>query len=193
LERTKSVATGTIRIPTGFGKTAGVVVTWLYHRVARSDERWPRRLVFCLPMRVLVEQTVRTLKEWLSDARVDVGVHVLMGGADATRWVDDPDKATILVGTQDMLLSRALNRGYGARRPLWPMEYGLLHQDALWVLDEVQLMDVGLATTAQLGMPTDRASTAQCFGHPAPSVENGDDAGGTISREVTAAIERRPR
>ena len=30
------------------------------------------------------------------------------------------------------------------------MEYGLLHQDALWVLDEVQLMDVGLATSAQL-------------------------------------------
>lgn len=30
------------------------------------------------------------------------------------------------------------------------MEHGLLNQDALWVLDEVQLMDVGLATSAQL-------------------------------------------
>jgi CRISPR-associated endonuclease/helicase Cas3 len=30
------------------------------------------------------------------------------------------------------------------------MDFGLLNQDALWVLDEVQLMDVGLATSGQL-------------------------------------------
>ena len=30
------------------------------------------------------------------------------------------------------------------------MEFGLLNQDALWVMDEVQLMDVGLATSGQL-------------------------------------------
>ena len=30
------------------------------------------------------------------------------------------------------------------------MEFGLLNQDCLWTLDEIQLMDVGLATTAQL-------------------------------------------
>jgi CRISPR-associated endonuclease/helicase Cas3 len=140
----------TIRIPTGFGKTAGVVVAWLHHRVARNDNRWPRRLVFCLPMRVLVEQTERTVKDWLTRAGADVDLHVLMGGVKANRWVDDLDKPAILIGTQDMLLSRALNRGYASGRALWPMEYGLLHQDALWVLDEVQLMDVGLATSAQL-------------------------------------------
>ncbi|MFC1765409.1 CRISPR-associated helicase Cas3', partial [Planctomycetota bacterium] len=50
----------------------------------------------------------------------------------------------------DMLLSRALNRGYASARARWPMEFGLLNQDALWVMDEVQLMDVGLATSAQI-------------------------------------------
>ena len=30
------------------------------------------------------------------------------------------------------------------------MEYGLLNVDCLWVLDEIQLMGVGLATSAQL-------------------------------------------
>ena len=30
------------------------------------------------------------------------------------------------------------------------MEFGLLNQDALWIMDEVQLMDVGLATSGQL-------------------------------------------
>lgn len=31
-----------LRIPTGFGKTAGVVLGWLYNAVARADARWPR-------------------------------------------------------------------------------------------------------------------------------------------------------
>ncbi len=139
-----------IRIPTGFGKTAGVVLSWLYHRAVRNDDAWPRRLIFCLPMRVLVEQTERAIRSWIEAAGVDVRVHVLMGGVQATRWVDDLDKLTVLLGTQDMLLSRALNRGYASGRAMWPMEFGLVNEDALWVLDEVQLMDVGLATSAQL-------------------------------------------
>jgi CRISPR-associated endonuclease/helicase Cas3 len=141
-----------VRIPTGFGKTAGVVLTWLYHRVVRADDAWPRRLAFCLPMRVLVEQTERAIRAWLASARQSdkVGLHVLMGGISAARWVQDVERPAILIGTQDMLLSRALNRGYGAGRGLWPMEFGLLHQDVLWTLDEVQLMDVGLTTSVQL-------------------------------------------
>jgi CRISPR-associated endonuclease/helicase Cas3 len=139
-----------IRIPTGFGKTAGVVLPWLYHRVVQNKSSWPRRLVFCLPMRVLVEQTERSIQSWIERAGLAVGLHVLMGGVKAERWVLDIDRPVILVGTQDMLLSRALNRGYASPRAIWPMEYGLLHQDAVWVLDEVQLMDVGLATSVQL-------------------------------------------
>ncbi len=46
-----------IRIPTGFGKTLGVLASWIFHRLVRQDATWPRRLVWCLPMRVLVEQT----------------------------------------------------------------------------------------------------------------------------------------
>jgi CRISPR-associated endonuclease/helicase Cas3 len=122
----------------------------MYHRVVLKNDEWPRRLVFCLPMRVLVEQTQAALEDWVGRAALDLKVHVLMGGVEAERWLHDVDRPSILLGTQDMLLSRALNRGYGAGRGAWPMEYGLLHQDALWVLDEVQLMDVGLVTSAQL-------------------------------------------
>ena len=139
-----------IRIPTGFGKTAGVVLSWLHHRVVRNDDAWPRRLVFCLPMRVLVEQTERVIEGWVKEAGLDVPVFTLLGGREAARWVDKLDQPAILVGTQDMLLSRALNRGYASARGLWPMEFGALHHDALWVTDEVQLMDTGLATTTQL-------------------------------------------
>jgi CRISPR-associated endonuclease/helicase Cas3 len=49
-----------------------------------------------------------------------------------------------------MLLSRALNRGYGMSRYRWPMHFGLLNNDCLWVMDETQLMGVGVETSAQL-------------------------------------------
>ena len=44
-----------IRVPTGFGKTLGVLAAWTWHRIRQGDDRWPRRLIWCLPMRVLVE------------------------------------------------------------------------------------------------------------------------------------------
>lgn len=148
-----------IRIPTGFGKTDGVLAAWLWHRLKRRDERWPRRLVWCLPMRVLVEQTADEARRLLQSMNLlwidgdhsgKVAVHILMGGADPGEWHLHPEQDAVLIGTQDMLLSRAMNRGYAAPRARWPMEFGLLNQDCLWVMDEVQLMDVGLATSAQL-------------------------------------------
>lgn len=139
-----------IRIPTGFGKTAGIALSWLYHRAHLSNDAWPMRLVICLPMRVLVEQTERVLGEWVARSGMNIPVFTLLGGREAARWVDRLEEPSILVGTQDMLLSRALNRGYGSARGLWPMEFAGLHNDALWVGDEVQLMDTGLATTSQL-------------------------------------------
>lgn len=150
-----------IRIPTGMGKTLGVLGAWSWHRLHRNDDRWPRRLVWCLPMRVLVEQTEAVVREALDRLGVlwdgssghsgRVGVHLLMGGTDAGGdWHLYPEESAVLIGTQDMLLSRALNRGYAAGRARWPLEFGLLNHDTLWVIDEVQLMDVGLATSAQL-------------------------------------------
>lgn len=151
-----------IRIPTGFGKTLGVALAWTFHRVVRNDLAWPSRLVWMLPMRTLVEQTESECRRVLRqlglerDGTADsaqsgkVGVHVLMGGADTGDFHLRPEQPAILIGTQDMLLSRAMNRGYGAARARWPVDFGLLSQDALWVLDEVQLMGVGFATALQL-------------------------------------------
>lgn len=112
-------------------------------------------------MRVLVEQTHDVVRDafgrlgilWDGSAghTGKVGVHLLIGGADpGGDWNLFPEESSVLVGTQDMLLSRALNRGYASGRARWPLEFGLLSHDALWVMDEVQLMDVGLATSAQL-------------------------------------------
>lgn len=159
-----------IDIPTGLGKTAGVILAWLWNRVVRQGNDWPRRLVYCLPMRTLVEQTTDHIEKWIAsllDKADALGLHdstisdlewlqlnspiVLMGGEDPDReWDLWPEKPAILTGTQDMLLSRALNRGYGMSRYRWPMHYALLNNDSLWVMDEIQLMGAGLASTTQL-------------------------------------------
>lgn len=175
-------------IPTGLGKTAAVVLAWLWRRqfappqtrhsqLAIRNSGTPRRLVYCLPMRVLVEQTRDNALLWLHTLGLLGGqavfdeqdgkkrlrsyqpdfsdpakttVHILMGGEEKHDWDLYPERDTILIGTQDMLLSRALNRGYAMSRYRWPMQFGLLNNDCLWVMDETQLMGVGVETTAQL-------------------------------------------
>ena len=152
-----------LEIPTGLGKTAAITLAWLYKRGWRgggrfgsADPHTPRRLFWCLPMRVLVEQTEQNVRRWLASLQIDdrnggVSAHVLMGGEEDLRgWAEFPERDTIVVGTQDMLLSRALMRGYGVSRYQWPVQFALAHNDAFWVFDEVQLMGAGLSTSAQL-------------------------------------------
>lgn len=135
-------------VPTGMGKTAAVTLAWAYKRRVLADPDTPRRLIWCLPMRVLVEQTQREICRWLRNLDLageagegKVSVHLLMGGVeDLKTWAEHPEEDMILIGTQDMLLSRALMRGYGMSRYQWPVHFAFLHNDALWVLDEVQLM-----------------------------------------------------
>ncbi len=148
-----------INIPTGLGKTAAVVLAWLWNRVCLQRADWPRRLVYCLPMRTLVEQTRDEIVKWitnllaaneagklsLSSSAVEqlrwLQMHspiILMGGEEndfaRREWDIHPERPAILIGTQDMLLSRALNRGYGMARARWPMHFGLLNNDSLSLL-----------------------------------------------------------
>jgi len=171
-----------LEVPTGMGKTAAAVLGWLWRRRYADEstrEKTPRRLVYCLPMRVLVEQTrdctvtwlyrlgllggkaefedssgkdkLKTYDPWGSDDDpAKIRVHLLMGGEVDRDWDMYPERDAILIGSQDMLLSRALNRGYALSRFRWPVQFGLLNNDCLWVMDEIQLMGNGLATTTQL-------------------------------------------
>jgi CRISPR-associated endonuclease/helicase Cas3 len=73
-----------------------------------------------------------------------------MGGSADNDLTLGPEEPAILVGTQDLLVSRALNRGY-ARSPFrWPIDFALLNNDTQWVFDEVQLLGDALATSTQL-------------------------------------------
>lgn len=138
-----------LRVPTSAGKTATAILGWLYRWQTRPQET-PRRLVYCLPMRALVEQSVSEARRWINQLQLEIPVHVLMGGVEPEEWFYQPERPAVLIGTQDMLLSRALNRGYAASRFHWPIDFGLLNDDCLWVFDEPQLMGSGVSTSAQL-------------------------------------------
>lgn len=137
--------------PTGAGKTAAATLAWLWQRRHRPSTT-PRRLVICEPMRTLVEQVYTEVSKWLKNAKLDdqIKVYPLLGGYKDEGWELHPEQQAIIVGTQDQLLSRALNRGYAMSRFRWPIPFGLLHNDTQWVFDEIQLMGPGLTTSAQL-------------------------------------------
>lgn len=151
-------------VPTGLGKTDAVFAAWLWKRL-RGDTETPRRLVYCLPMRVLVTQTVTAASRMVEKAKplfhpsAPPTVHSLLGGEIDACWELHPERPAIIVGTQDLLLSRALDRGYAMWRTKWPVHFGLLSNDAVWVLDETQLMGVGVETSAQLQGLRERLGT----------------------------------
>lgn len=142
-----------LSVPTGLGKTE-VALAWAW-RLLVDKQPESLHLVVCLPMRSLVTQTMQRLKRYFdalktNNPEIDIAVHQLMGGAIDDEWAGQPDNPWVLVGTQDQLLSRALNRGYAMSRFEWPVHFGLLNNDCRWLIDEVQLMGPGLWTTSQL-------------------------------------------
>ncbi len=158
-----------LRVPTGSGKTLAAVLPWLYRRRYHPDAgvraRTPHWLVFVLPQRALVEQTVRIVKGWLDNLGSEVSLHTLMGGEDTEHreWKTRPEQDRIFVGTQDMVLSRLLMRGFAEFRGSWPMSFGLLHAGVQFVFDEVQLMGPGLPTSLQLqGLREELGTAVPC-------------------------------
>lgn len=140
-------------VPTGLGKTE-IALAWAW-RLLADEQPEPLHLVICLPVRSLVTQTAQRLRRYFEALRaenseIDVSVYQLMGGAIDDVWARHPDKPWVLIGTQDQLLSRALNRGYAMSRFEWPVHFGLLNNNCRWIIDEVQLMGPGLWTTSQL-------------------------------------------
>ncbi|WP_033217168.1 CRISPR-associated endonuclease Cas3'' [Kitasatospora phosalacinea] len=151
-----------VRVPSGGGKTAGVVLAWLYRRAVASPGAGARRLVYVLPQGGLADWTHARIGGWLDRpglaGRVDL--HLLAGpdGQNGT-WRRHPERTAVLVGTHDVLLSRALMRGFADARAMAPVSFGLLNNDAHWVFDEAPLLGPGLATGERLQALRDALGT----------------------------------
>lgn len=131
-----------IDVPTGAGKTAAAVLGWLWRRRMHPSDRvrhaTPRRLVYCLPMRTLVEQTVEAARTWLGNLDLlatgpqdvdNVGVYQLMGGEVTNDWDAAPEADAIFwpcaKGTQSqgaseiMAVGAPLSRTTASSRTRW--------------------------------------------------------------------------
>jgi CRISPR-associated endonuclease/helicase Cas3 len=159
-------------IPTGLGKTS-VIPVWAFAlahqmRSESANQRLPRRLVYIVDRRTVVDQATEQVeallakfRQWAAseecpelhslaraflEASCEAGgepftVSTLRGQhADNRRWLEDPARPAVIVGTVDMLGSRLLFSGYGGLgRYSRSLHAGLLAQDALIVVDEAHL------------------------------------------------------
>ncbi|HWZ87641.1 MAG TPA: type I-U CRISPR-associated helicase/endonuclease Cas3, partial [Polyangiaceae bacterium] len=156
----------TCDIPTGLGKTS-VIAVWVlalaHHARNGSARMFPRRLVYVVNRRTVVDQSTREamqLRVALRDrpelkdvadalrslgsqpdcATASLAISTLRGEfADNAEWRDDPSRPAVVVGTVDMIGSRLLFNGYGRGFKSRPLHAAFLAQDALLVHDEAHL------------------------------------------------------
>lgn len=150
-------------IPTGLGKTS-VVAVWLI-ALALHPEKVPRRLVYVVNRRTVVDQTTaeveslrKALVEKLELKKISdnlrhlcalplpspdsppLAISTLRGQfADNREWSADPARPAVIIGTVDMIGSGLLFSRYTVGFKLRPHHAAFLAQDALLVHDEAHL------------------------------------------------------
>ena len=149
-------------LPTGLGKTS-LLVLWLI-ALANNSSNVPRRLVYVVNRRTVVDQTTYEAKRLLD--RLDsvpqlksalaklcsirespdgseicpLAISTLRGQyADNRKWSADPCRPAIISGTVDMIGSRLLFDGYRCGFKSKPMHAGFLGTDVLLIHDEAHL------------------------------------------------------
>ena len=157
-----------VRAPTGTGKT-GVMLAWVWRRLhGPRPAGTPRRLVYALPQRSLADQVAAEARGWLANLGLteEVALHVVMGGRGETQgeWRENMHLPAIMIGTVDSLVSKALNRGYGIGRAIFPIDFALVTNGAQWIIDEIRLCPESTTTLRQLAAFAAKLGTAEPFG-----------------------------
>jgi CRISPR-associated endonuclease/helicase Cas3 len=165
-----------VNLETGAGKTE-LVVIWLlalawFGKNRHSGSPVPRRLVWIINRRVLVQQVFRiasNLQERLMSSE-DSGLNeirtaliALSGAGEILKivelrgqivpdkdWAIRPTVPQLIIGTVDQLGSRLLFQGYGLGKWGRPQQAGLLGVDAWIVVDEAHLIPAFVLTLRQL-------------------------------------------
>jgi CRISPR-associated endonuclease/helicase Cas3 len=143
-------------IPTGLGKTA-IIPIWLLAIAAQSPLTLPRRLIYVVNRRTVVDQATdvaQRIREKLSavpqvhqalatlsaDLTNPLAISTLRGEhQDNKEWQTDPAQAAIIIGTVDMIGSKLMFAGYQSSHRMRPFMAGLVGQDVLLIHDEAHL------------------------------------------------------
>jgi CRISPR-associated endonuclease/helicase Cas3 len=183
-----------VQMPAAAAKTE-LILAWLWRRLHGPDPAvTPRRLLYVLPPGALPEAWSGSLRAWLARLELadQVAVHVVRGGSGENTgdWRENMHQPAIVLGEADLLVSKALNRGYGTGRALYPVDFALVCNGAQWIVDEPARCQRAVATLRQLAGQVAVFGTAEPFAvtcrtaadpggwrHADRSAEPGDDAG----------------
>lgn len=145
-----------ITAPTAAGKTAAVVLGWLWRRLCSPGDE-ADRLVLILPLRALITDVESQVRGWLDALGLSgqVDVHAMMGGGsfdrdEHQRWREDPQRPSVVLATVDAGVSALLHRGYFATRPTSTIDMALMTSNAHVVLDEGHLSGQAVSTLRQI-------------------------------------------
>jgi CRISPR-associated endonuclease/helicase Cas3 len=119
-----------LEVPTGMGKTAAVVLGWIWRRRFASPEcraDTPRRLIYCLPQRTLVRQTMANIESWLQ--QVGLGPH----GSQRNETLDTSHEPS--VDAKHLEIADGVSDGRRESRSAWIPVYGLLGGDVAGEFD----------------------------------------------------------
>lgn len=166
-----------VDLPTGTGKTE-LVGIWLlalawYGRDRANHKPVPRRLIWVVNRRVLVQQVFRIAHDLcvrlMSDSSPELNtvrddLRRLSGGAleffrvvelrgqivQDRDWAIRPAVPQLIIGTVDQIGSRLLFQGYGLGKWGRPQHAGLLGVDSWLAVDEAHLVPAFVLTARQL-------------------------------------------
>lgn len=159
-------------IPTGCGKTSTIDIA-LWHLATASPGTAPRRIVYVVDRRLVVDGTARhadaiasaleaapagsvlgRVADRLRDLARDTDplrVLTLRGGVPRDHsWVANPLQPLIVLSTVDQVGSRLLFRGYGVSPSMLPVHAALLANDSVLLLDEAHLSEPFRQTVTSL-------------------------------------------
>jgi CRISPR-associated endonuclease Cas3-HD len=165
--------------------------------VPQADGATPRRFIYALPQGSDVAPVVAEVRGWLDELGVaaEVALHVAMGSwalSAGLDWREDPHRPAIVIGTSEVLVSKALNRAFGVGPAMWPVDFALVTNGAHWVFPEAEACPRAVATLARISALTREHGTAEpwrltLMSSRAPSLEM-NSAGGFVGQggEVVA-------
>jgi hypothetical protein len=124
--------------------------------------------MYALPQGSAVEPVVAEVRGWLDRLGLadEVGVHVAMGiwaASHGLDWREDMHRPAVVIGTAEVLVSKALNRAFGAWPTLWPIDFALVTNGAHWVIAEPERCPAVVAALRDVGAAAARSGTAEPF------------------------------
>jgi CRISPR-associated endonuclease/helicase Cas3 len=110
-------------------------------RTPTADGRECRRFIYVLPQGSDIAPVVGEARGWLDALGVadEVALHAPMSvGAQSfgPDWRADMHRPAIVIGTSEVLVSKALNRAFGVGPMMWPIDFALVTNGAHWVVTD---------------------------------------------------------